>query len=165
MTLHPENRTNATGQTIELMCDVFGIDTDIDDDLVYQWIKSDPLGQLGWRSLLQPVVLNGSNVLPITNASVNDNGVYNCVVFSIDNNSTAVKSNLASITILGTYVCYISYGVHTAARDFSRKGKKFCQTSMMNWHLVSRHSTVSFLRILQMCPHLIYFLGKSLYNN
>ena len=104
VTLHPENQTNATGHTIELACDVFGIDTD--DDLVYQWIKSDPLDQSGWRSLMQPVVVNDSNVLPITNASVSDNGVYNCIVFSIDNNSTVVKSNSAIITILGMYVYY-----------------------------------------------------------
>ena len=96
------HQTNATGQTIELMCDVFGTGTD--DDLVYQLIKSDPLDQSGWTSLLEPVIVNGSNVLLITNASVNDNGVYNCIVFSINNNSTVVKSNSANVSILGTYV-------------------------------------------------------------
>ena len=111
MTLHPENQTNATGQMIELMCDVYGTGTD--DDLVYQWIKSNPLDQSGWRSLPQPVVVNGSNVLLITNASINDNGVYNCAVFSIDNNSTAVKSNSAIVTILGMYIhiTYHSYNI------------------------------------------------------
>ena len=104
--LHPENQTNATGQMIELMCDVFGTGTD--DDLVYQWIKSDPLDQSGWRSLPQPAVVNGSNVLQITNASINDNGVNHCVVFSIDNNSTVVKSNSAIVTILGMYIHIIA---------------------------------------------------------
>ena len=93
------------------MCDVFGTGTD--DDLVYQLIKSDPLDQSGWTSLLEPVVVNGSNVLPITNATVNNNGVYNCIVFSINNNSTVVKSNTASVTILGTYVySYIAITHH-----------------------------------------------------
>ena len=103
VTLHPENQANATGQMIELTCDIYGIDTD--DDLVYQWIKSDPLDQSGWTSLPEPVVVNGSNVLLITNATVNDNGLYYCIVFSIDDNSTVVKSNSASVTILGTYLC------------------------------------------------------------
>ena len=115
ITLHPENQTNATGQTVELTCDVYGTDTN--DDLVYQWIKSgrrnDQSGQRntqsGWRSLPEPVAVNGSNVLPITNATIDDSGMYNCVVFSTDNNSTEAKSNSASVTILGkySYICML----------------------------------------------------------
>ena len=108
ITLHPENQMNATGQTIELTCDVYG--TNIANDLVYQW-RND---QSGWISVPEPVAVNGSNVLSITNASVTDNGLYNCVIFSTDNNSTVAKSNSASVTILGTLcVCYISYSYYS----------------------------------------------------
>ena len=111
ITLQPENQTSATGQTIKLTCDVYG--TDIANDLVYQWIKSgrrsDQSGQRnaqsGWRSVSKPIIVNGSSVLQITDASIDDSGVYNCVVFSTDNNSTVAKSNSASVTILGMYTC------------------------------------------------------------
>ena len=111
ITLQPENQMNATGQTIELTCVVYG--ANIVNDLVYQWIKSgrrsDQLGQRntqsGWRSLSKPIIVNGSNVLSITDASIDDSGVYNCVVFSTDNNSTVATSNSASVTILGMCTC------------------------------------------------------------
>lgn len=99
VTLHPENQTYATGQTIKLTCDVYGAGAD--NDLVYQlWTRS------GWRSRLAPVVVNGSNTLAIRNARVNNSGVYNCRVFNAGNNNTVVKSNSAIVTILGMLCIY-----------------------------------------------------------
>ena len=94
--LYPENQTVATGQTIELSCDIYGTGTD--NDLVYQWTNS------RWQSPLAAVVMNrqnSSNILRIQNANVNDSGVYNCIVFNAGSNSIVVKSNSANVTILG----------------------------------------------------------------
>ena len=66
--LYLENQTVATGQTIELSCDVYGTGTD--NDLVYQWTNS------RWQKPLAAVVMNSNNVLTIHNADVNDSGVY-----------------------------------------------------------------------------------------
>ena len=45
--------------------------------------------------------MNSSNVLAIHNADINDSGVYNCIVFNADSNSTIVKSDSADVTVLG----------------------------------------------------------------
>lgn len=86
--LEPESQTKATGQTIELTCNVNGTSTDI---LTYQWII---------RWYLDPVVVNGSNVLTIPNATVNNSAVYYCAVFITGNINTRVQSNSAIVTIL-----------------------------------------------------------------
>ena len=91
----PENQTIATGQPIILVCIVNATSA---NNLTYQWTKSSPL---------EPVVLNGSsNMLFIHDASVNDSGVYYCGVFDAQENSTAVKSNAANVTVLGELICF-----------------------------------------------------------
>ena len=99
--LYPKHQTVATGQTIELTCDVYGTGTD--NDLVYQWTNSK------WQSPSAAIEMNrqnSSNTLRIHNANVNDSGVYNCIVFNAGSNSTVVKSNSANVTILGVCVLF-----------------------------------------------------------
>ena len=101
--LYPKNQTVATGQTIELTCDVYGTGTD--NGLVYQWTNSK------WQSTPAAIEMNrqnNSNMLRIHNVSVNDSGVYNCIVFNAGSNSTVVKSNSANVTILGMLCSYYS---------------------------------------------------------
>jgi len=69
--LHPENETIATGQTVVLTCEAYDTGT---DNLTYQWIKME-------KNTLAQVLVHYSNHLIISNASINDSGVYNCVVF------------------------------------------------------------------------------------
>ena len=83
--LKPETQTKATGQTIELTCKVH--DTGI-DELTYQW------------TILGLVVVNASSVLTIPNATVNDSGIYFCVVHVIGGSNDGIKSNIATISIL-----------------------------------------------------------------
>ena len=89
ITLHPQSKTIATGQTIVLNCTVtvYGTGT---DNLTYWWSKNGG----------KPFVVNSSNLLMISNATVDDNGMYNCIAFSASSNST-IKSNSANVTVLG----------------------------------------------------------------
>ena len=92
ITVEPESQTKATGQTIELTCDVYGTST---DSLMYQWII--PRQYLGF---LYIDIVNGSKVLTIPNATVSDSGVYSCVVFTSSNSNTGVQSDSANVTII-----------------------------------------------------------------
>ena len=91
ITVDPLNQTIATGQMIKLTCDVYGPGG---DDLMYNWTRS------RWNGPSAVVVVNGSNMLTIHNANVNDSGEYNCIVFSTSDNIAAVTPNSANITIL-----------------------------------------------------------------
>jgi len=84
--LKPDHQTEATGQKIELTCEVHGTSL---DDLTYQWIIP---GQ---------VKINDSYALTIPNATVNDSGIYFCIVHTIDSSNDGIKSNIANVSILG----------------------------------------------------------------
>ena len=91
-TLHPQSKTIATGQTIVLTCTVHDTDT---DNLTYWWTKK------GGKSALVPLVVNSSNLLMISNATVGDSGMYNCIVLISASSNTTIKSNPANVTVLG----------------------------------------------------------------
>ena len=99
ITTNPEDRIVAVGTDVALICDASGA-----DNLNYQWMR------MGEKTIPSRAIGVHSSTLIIPNITVNDSGLYKCVVSSGD---VTVTSKVGNVSVLSKfYECGKSLFIH-----------------------------------------------------